>query len=89
MPKTLGDIAIINNVPIWTLRRLCRRGILPEPTRAGGYRVFEDSDLPAIRKALRAAGYVKQYSMPRRKAKTMRALDAWLVMRRVRKVKSL
>jgi DNA-binding transcriptional MerR regulator len=55
---TLGDVARRFNVPLWKVRRLYERGLLPEPARAGAYRVVSTRDLPKIEAALRRAGYL-------------------------------
>jgi DNA-binding transcriptional MerR regulator len=55
---TLGNVAKQLGVPIWAIRRLYERGILPEPARVALYRVVSADDLPAIEVALRRAGYL-------------------------------
>ena len=44
----------------WQVRRLFERGLLPEPPRAGAYRLIPADDLPKIETALRAAGYLRE-----------------------------
>ena len=56
--KTLGDLARENKIPIWKVRRLFERGLLPEPPRIGRYRVVPTEDIPKVVKALRDAGYL-------------------------------
>jgi DNA-binding transcriptional MerR regulator len=56
---SIGDVARLHGVPIWAVRRLYQRKILPEPGRVGVYRVVTSKDLPAIEKALRACGYLR------------------------------
>jgi len=55
---TLGDIGRVFGRPTWMIRRLFERGFLPEPARAGMYRVLPECDLPRVEAALRAAGYM-------------------------------
>ncbi len=55
---TLGDLARRFDCPVWAVRRVFERGLLPEPPRAGPYRVVTEPDLPVIEAALRAAGYL-------------------------------
>jgi hypothetical protein len=56
--RTLGDVAKRYGIPIWKVRRVYERGFLPEPPRAGAYRIVADDDLPQVEAALRAAGYL-------------------------------
>jgi hypothetical protein len=46
--------------PGWQVRRLFERGILPPAPRVGAYRVIPQQDLPAVERALRAAGYLPE-----------------------------
>jgi hypothetical protein len=55
---TLGDIARKCHCPLWAVRRVFTRGLLPEPPRVGSYRVVAELDLPAVVAALRTAGYL-------------------------------
>ncbi len=55
---TLGDVAQRYGLPLWKVRRLFERRLLPEPARAGNYRVIDESDLPTVEDALRQAGYL-------------------------------
>lgn len=55
---TLGNIAKRYGLPIWKVRRIFERGLLPEPGRVGAYRVIAAAELPALEEALRAAGYL-------------------------------
>ena len=55
---TLGALARRYGVPVWKLRRLFERRLLPEPGRVGNYRVVQARDLPEVERALRAAGYL-------------------------------
>ena len=55
---TLGDVARRLGCRPWQVRRLYERGLLPEPTRVGTYRVVHHRDLAAVTAALRDAGYL-------------------------------
>ncbi len=55
---TLGVVARRLGCQLWQVRRLFERGILPEPTRVGTYRVVRATDLPVIARALRSVGYL-------------------------------
>ena len=55
---TIGDVARTYEVPVWRVRRLYTRGLLPEPDRIGGVRVVPRDDLPVVEAALREAGYL-------------------------------
>jgi hypothetical protein len=57
-PLTLGDAASRLGCRPWQIRRLFERGLLSEPARVGAYRVIPEHDLPTIRAALIAAGYL-------------------------------
>jgi hypothetical protein len=63
-PIPLGVVARKFGLPVWKIRRLFERQLLPEPRRVGLYRVVDVDDLPAIEAALRSAGY-----LPRRAAR--------------------
>ncbi len=56
---TLGEVATHFNCDSWQIRRLFKRGFLPEPERLGNYRVVKEEDLPKIQEALHTAGYLK------------------------------
>ena len=56
--NTIGDLARRFGCPVWAIRRLFERGLLPEPPRVGPYRVVAEPDVPAVETALRAAGYL-------------------------------
>jgi hypothetical protein len=58
---TLGKLALKLHVQDHQLTRLCDRGKVPFQ-RAGRIRLFAESDIPAIRAALIAAGYLKPES---------------------------
>jgi hypothetical protein len=55
---TVGQIAARYAVPAWKVRRLFERGLVPQATRVGAYRVVPASELPVIEEALRLAGYM-------------------------------
>jgi hypothetical protein len=56
--RTLGDIARHHDRPVWMVRRVFERGLLPEPARIGGYRVVPLTDVPLVEAAMRRAGYL-------------------------------
>lgn len=58
-PLPLGPVAAKFGVPVWKLRRLFERGLLPEPPRVGAWRVIRAEQLDQVEAALRAAGYVE------------------------------
>jgi hypothetical protein len=43
--------------PVWQIRKIFDRGLLPQPPRLGPYRVILPEDLPRIADALVRAGY--------------------------------
>jgi hypothetical protein len=57
---TLGDVSRELGAPIWAIRRLFERRLLPEPERIGLYRVVDVKQLPLIEAALRHAGYLPE-----------------------------
>jgi hypothetical protein len=59
---TLGQAvdAIGCGVHTWHLRRVYERGFLPHCRRAGQNRVIGENELPALKEALRKAGYLKE-----------------------------
>jgi hypothetical protein len=57
-PLPLGAIAKRYGLPVWKIRRLFERGLLPEPARVGAYRVIPAADLSRVESALRKAGYL-------------------------------
>jgi hypothetical protein len=61
---TLGAVARRFDLPLWKVRRLFERHLLPEPARAGNYRVIDVDDLPGVENALREAGYLPDDAMP-------------------------
>lgn len=56
---SLGDLSRRFGLPVWKIRRLFERKILPEPERVGRLRTFGPGDVPKIEKALKEAGYLK------------------------------
>lgn len=56
---TTGEAAKKLGWPVWAIRRVYDRGLLPQPERVGQYRVIPESDLPAVKAALERAGYLK------------------------------
>jgi hypothetical protein len=54
---TVGEVSEIFGVPVWCVRRIFERKLLPEPQRIGPFRAIPESDLPAVGKALNAVGY--------------------------------
>jgi hypothetical protein len=56
---TLGTIARRYGLPVWKVRRLWERGLLPPAQRVGAYRVVAESELPRVEAALRDAGYLQ------------------------------
>lgn len=59
---TLGDLARRYNLPLWAIRRVFERGLVPEPPRVGPFRVVAEADVPAVEAALRTAGYLSAES---------------------------
>lgn len=57
--STIGAVAAEMGVPAWQIRRAIERGFLTDPPRLGAYRVFQPDDMPRVREALRAAGYLR------------------------------
>jgi len=58
MPMTVGQAANRLGVTARQVRRLYLRGLLPEPARAGLYRLISEDALPELELALRRAGYL-------------------------------
>ena len=54
----LGAVARHFGVPVWKIRRLYERGVLPPAERVGSFRVVRAADFPTIEAALRRAGYM-------------------------------
>jgi hypothetical protein len=59
-PLPLGTVARRFNLPLWKIRRIYQRGLLPEPERVGNYRVVRETDLPKVERALIAASYLPE-----------------------------
>ncbi|MCI0741057.1 MAG: hypothetical protein L0Y72_18590 [Gemmataceae bacterium] len=55
----LGTAAKLLGCDPWKLHRLFERGLTPQPQRVGRYRVLRVADLPRIKRALEAAGYLE------------------------------
>ena len=55
---TTGQAAMRFGAPAWTLTALFRRGLFPEPHRLAQTRIIREDDLPKLRAALVAAGYL-------------------------------
>lgn len=53
----LGAVTRHFGVPVWRVRRLFERGLLPPAARVGPFRVVRPADLPTIEAALLRAGY--------------------------------
>src|SRR5262249_9149978 len=45
---SIGAVAARCGVAAWQVRNLFRRSLLPEPPRGGPFRIFSETDLPAI-----------------------------------------
>jgi DNA-binding transcriptional MerR regulator len=56
----LGEAAQRCGVQVWQVQALVSRGLIA-PRRVGRYRVISEDELPALRDALRAAGYLPQH----------------------------
>lgn len=56
---TTGQAADRVGVPRWCVQRLMETGRFPVKARFGTYRLVDENDLPALRDALLAAGYLK------------------------------
>ena len=55
---TTGEVAELLGVDVWRVRRLYESGMLPEPPRAGAYRLIPKADLPRIIDAMRQRGWL-------------------------------
>jgi hypothetical protein len=53
-----GEAARLLDLAGWQIVRLFRRGLVGEPARVGRYRVIRRADLPKLRAAAIAAGYL-------------------------------
>jgi hypothetical protein len=47
------------DIAVWQLRVLFLRGLVDEPARLGHSRIIKPDDLPTLRRAALAAGYLK------------------------------
>ncbi len=59
-PLTLGAVARHFDQPVWRIRRLFERNLIPAAARCGLYRVVAPDELPAIEAALVQAGYLRK-----------------------------
>jgi len=57
---TLGAVARHFGLPVWKIRRLWERGLLPAADRIARYRVVPTSQLAAIEAALKTTGYLAE-----------------------------
>lgn len=55
---TTREVADLLGVEVWQIRRIYKSGNLPEPPRAGLYRLIPRTDLPLIIDALRNRGWL-------------------------------
>jgi hypothetical protein len=56
----MGAVAKRFGLPVWKVRRVFERGLLPEPARVGAYRVVTPDYLPKVEAALRRVGYLPE-----------------------------
>lgn len=54
-----ADVARELGCAQWQIARICEKKLYPDPPRIGRQRAFRRGELPAIRTALIAAGYLK------------------------------
>jgi hypothetical protein len=57
---TTAEAARLLGCPEWCVARAFLRGLLPEPERLGRARLIREDQLPALRAALVAAGYLQE-----------------------------
>lgn len=57
---TVGQVAELLGAQTWRVQRLIERGLGPKPSRIGRHQVFRKDDVPAVKKALQDAGYLKK-----------------------------
>ena len=55
---SLGHVSRQVGAPVWAIRRLFERQLLPEPERLGNYRMIDVEQLPTIEAKLRQVGYL-------------------------------
>jgi hypothetical protein len=55
---TTGQAAREIGAESWQVARLFQRGLVEEPRRLGQFRLIAESDLPALKRAAEAAGYL-------------------------------
>jgi hypothetical protein len=56
---TTAEVGRELGMTTWQVRRLFERRLLAEPARCGPYRAIRRVDLPKIRRAAAAAGYLE------------------------------
>jgi hypothetical protein len=56
---TTGTLARYFGIDVWQVLQAIKRGFLAEPPRVAIYRIWTESDLPNVRAALIAAGYLR------------------------------
>ena len=56
---TIGEVARRLGCDSWHVRRVYERGLMPPAQRVGRHRAVPLGDLPAMKKALLAAGYLR------------------------------
>ena len=64
-PCPLGPVARHFGVEVWQLRRCSERGLLPPARHVGVYRTVSRDELPQVREALVAGGYLPAVGVPR------------------------
>ena len=57
---TTGEIAKACGADRWQVLAAIRRGFLGEPGRLGPFRLWSDADVPRVKVALIAAGYLHE-----------------------------
>jgi hypothetical protein len=55
---TLGQAARRVGCDLWMLQRIVDRKLVPAPARIGKLKVVAESDLPQLKRALQAAGFL-------------------------------
>lgn len=60
MLLSLTQVATRLNCRPWMLYKMLQAGLIHEPNRIGLHRAFREDDLPAIRAALIARGYLHE-----------------------------
>jgi DNA-binding transcriptional MerR regulator len=57
---TTGEVARRLGIPVWAVRRIYERGLLPPPPRVGQYRFVPAEDVDRLEGLLIKAGYLKE-----------------------------